>query len=76
MPILFRSIVFIALMMATTIAAAYNGPGSGVSFLAALWAVLAGFFVVLSAILFWPVRAFLRRRRERAKAAAQATSAS
>lgn len=49
--------------------AAYNGPGSGVSFLAALWSVLAGFFVVLSAILFWPVRAFLRRRRERRDAA-------
>ncbi len=60
---------FMLLALSAFPVSAYNGPGSGVSFLAALWSVLAGFFVVLSAILFWPVRAFLRRRRERRDAA-------
>jgi hypothetical protein len=58
-----RFLAFFVLAFCAPCALAYNGPGSGVSFLAALWSVLAGFFVVLSAILFWPVRALLRRRR-------------
>lgn len=61
--------VFIVLMFGAGLVSAYNGPGSGVSFLGALWSLLAGFFIVLSAILFWPVRAMLRRRRQRALAA-------
>ena len=69
MPFASRLLVLLALVLTSASAVAYNGPGSGVSFLAALWSVLAGFFVVLSAILFWPFRAYLRRRRERRSAA-------
>ncbi len=69
-----RFLAFVALAFCAPYALAYNGPGSGVSFLAALWSVLAGFFVVLSAILFWPVRALLRRRRERRNAARSQTA--
>jgi len=50
-------------------AAAYFGPGAGITMLGALGAVLAAIGVALWAILYWPVRAMLRRRRE-AKAAA------
>jgi hypothetical protein len=73
MTVLTRLIVALIVVSFTSVAQAYNGPGSGASFLAALWSVLVGFVVVLSAILFWPVRAMLRRRR--ARRAAQISNA-
>lgn len=63
MTALLRSFTLLSLFLWASTAAAYNGPGSGVSFFAALWSVLAGFVVVISAIVFWPIRALLRRRK-------------
>jgi len=46
-------------------AAAYIGPGSGISLLGGLWAVLVGIVLALGAILFWPIRYMIKRRRAR-----------
>lgn len=51
-------------------AAAYIGPGAGVSFFGSLWAILIGILISLVAILAWPVRWFWRRLRRRAQAPA------
>ena len=44
-------------------AAAYIGPGSGISLLGGIWTVLVGFVLVLGAILFWPIRYMIKRIR-------------
>ena len=44
---------------------AYVGPGLGLSALAALWAVIVAIFTALGAVLYWPIRALLRKRREK-----------
>lgn len=44
---------------------AYSGPGSGISFFSALISVLISIVVIIGAILAWPVRAWLKRRRKR-----------
>lgn len=47
---------------------AYIGPGSGISLLGGLWAVLVGIVLALAAILFWPIRYMIRRMRARKNA--------
>jgi hypothetical protein len=46
------------------VAQAYSGPGSGISFIGALISVLVSFVLVIGAILAWPFRAWLKRRRK------------
>lgn len=43
---------------------AYIGPGAGLSMLGAVWAVLAAIVFMVGGLLFWPVRAMIRRRRQ------------
>lgn len=50
-------------------AAAYVGPGPGLSLLGALWALLATLLTAVAFIVLWPLR---RRRRRKAAAAAAA----
>lgn len=47
---------------------AYVGPGAGISVLGSLLGILATILVAMGAIIFWPVRKLLKRR----KAAVQA----
>jgi hypothetical protein len=47
---------------------AYIGPGAGISVLGSLLGILATILVAMGAIIFWPLRKLLKRR----KAAAQA----
>ncbi len=42
---------------------AYFGPGAGVTMLSAIWGVLLAIGFAVFALLAWPVRALLRRRR-------------
>ncbi|MFV1966825.1 MAG: hypothetical protein ACC628_15475 [Pirellulaceae bacterium] len=42
---------------------AYVGPGAGITMLGALWGVLVAIVVALWAVLYWPLRSLLRRRR-------------
>jgi hypothetical protein len=41
----------------------YIGPGAGITMLAALWGVVVAIVLALGAVLFWPIRALLRRRK-------------
>ncbi len=53
-------------------AAAYIGPGAGITMLGALWGVIVAIALAIGAILFWPIRIlFRRRRRPAAPASAQ-----
>ena len=52
-----------ALVFAPQPAAAYIGPGAGITMLGALWGVVLAVAMALGAILFWPIRALLRKRR-------------
>ncbi|MEZ5440146.1 MAG: hypothetical protein R3F15_01535 [Lysobacterales bacterium] len=58
-------ILLVGLLLLPAVAEAYIGPGSGIGLLGSLWAWLVGIFVVLMAILFWPLRWALRRLRAR-----------
>jgi membrane protein implicated in regulation of membrane protease activity len=42
---------------------AYIGPGAGISVLGSLLSILATIVVAIGAILFWPVRKFMKRRK-------------
>jgi hypothetical protein len=45
-------------------AAAYIGPGAGITMLGALWGVIVAVALALGAVLFWPIRVLLRKRRK------------
>ena len=47
-------------------AAAYIGPGAGITMLGALWGVVVAVFLAIGAVLFWPIRILLRKRRKNA----------
>lgn len=58
------SIVIVAAVSALSAPAwAYFGPGAGITMLGALWGVLLAVLFAVGAVLFWPIRALLRRRR-------------
>ena len=58
-------------------ALAYIGPGAGISVLGSLLSILATIVVAIGAIIFWPLRKFMKRRKARREAAggAEATQA-
>jgi len=49
-------------------ALAYIGPGAGISVVGSLLSILATFFVAIGAIIFWPLRKLLKRRKARRSA--------
>lgn len=51
------------LALAAVPAQAYVGPGAGISVLGSLLGILATIVVAIGAILFWPIRKLLRRRK-------------
>lgn len=46
-------------------ALAYIGPGAGISVLGSLLSILATIFIAIGAIIFWPLRKFMKRRKAR-----------
>lgn len=48
-------------------AVAYIGPGAGISVLGSLLSILATIFVAIGAIIFWPLRKFMRRKKAQRK---------
>lgn len=54
----------LALALATTPALAYIGPGAGVTMLGALWGVVVAIALAIGAVVFWPIRALMRRGRK------------
>jgi hypothetical protein len=44
---------------------AYIGPGAGISVLGSLLGILTTIFVAIGAVLFWPLRKLIKRRKAR-----------
>ena len=42
---------------------AYVGPGAGITFLGALWAVITAIVLAIGGFLVWPIRTFIKRRK-------------
>ena len=53
------------LLIQINTAMAYVGPGAGISVLGSLLSILATIFVAIGAIIFWPLRKYLKRRKAR-----------
>ena len=53
------------LLTPVSAALAYIGPGAGISVLGSLLGILTTFFVAIGAIVFWPLRKLLKRRKAR-----------
>lgn len=60
-----RLLLVLILLVLSSAAHAYIGPGAGVSFLGSVWAVLAGIVLTVLALLIWPIRYLMRRLRRR-----------
>ena len=66
--------VVVAALGAAAPAAAYVGPGAGLSLVGAFWGLLVALFAALAFIIAWPLRRLLKRARG-TPAAAPAMSA-
>jgi hypothetical protein len=66
--ILFATICALTLGVIDT-AAAYVGPGAGLSLVGAVWGLLLAIFAALGFVMLWPLRRLLRRRRAKPTAA-------
>jgi membrane protein implicated in regulation of membrane protease activity len=51
-------------------AAAYVGPGAGLSLLGALWGLLLAVIAALGFVIMWPLRRMRKRAKEKREAAA------
>lgn len=59
-------------LLASQTAAAYVGPGAGLSLLGALWGLLLAIGAAVAFIILWPLRRYLKRRdRQNAAHAAE-----
>lgn len=55
--------IFTILFTFSSLAAAYVGPGAGLSLIGSLIAVLVAILIALGVILFWPIRFLIRKIR-------------
>lgn len=60
-------------MLLVTPSVAYIGPGAGISVLGSVLGILATIFVAIGAIVFWPIRKFLKRKKAVRGSADEAT---
>ena len=60
-----RITALLLLALIASPAAAYVGPGAGISVLGSLLGILGTIFVAIGAIIFWPLRKFMKRRKAR-----------
>jgi len=68
-----QTLVLAALLLCVSISAnAYVGPGAGISVLGSLLGILATIVLAIGAILMWPVRKMLKRKKARAAEAESA----
>lgn len=65
---MFKITTAVLLMAIATPLMAYIGPGAGISVLGSLLGILATILIAIGAIIFWPVRKFLKRRKAGASA--------
>ena len=74
-PIYSVALLAVVLLTMSSPALAYIGPGAGISVVGSLLGILATIFVAIGAILFWPLRKLLKRRKARRGASAGAAAA-
>lgn len=65
-----KLLALLLILLAPVSAFAYIGPGAGISVLGSLLGILGTIVVAIGAILFWPVRKLLKRRKAAAAAKA------
>lgn len=59
-----KIIIFVLILLITPVTIfAYVGPGVGISFLGALWAVISAIVLAIGGLLVWPIRALLHKRK-------------
>jgi membrane protein implicated in regulation of membrane protease activity len=75
MPLPLAFLLGLLLLTMASPALAYIGPGAGISVLGSLLGILATIFVAIGAILFWPLRKLLKRRKTRRDSLASMDSA-
>ncbi len=56
-------IITFLILALPTLSLAYVGPGAGITFLGALWAVITAIVLAIGGFLVWPIRAYIRRRK-------------
>jgi membrane protein implicated in regulation of membrane protease activity len=68
------TLILLALVLLTPVstALAYVGPGAGMSVLGSLLSILATIVVAIGAIIIWPLRKFMKRRKARRNSTAGA----
>jgi hypothetical protein len=59
---------FLFFLLLTAPAQAYVGPGPGLSMLSSLITLIGGIFLALFMIVFYPLRLFLKKRKQQPKA--------
>ncbi|MEX0871756.1 MAG: hypothetical protein WED00_13435 [Aquisalimonadaceae bacterium] len=59
-----RILAFFLLALAATPAAAYVGPGAGLSLMGALWGLILAVVTALVFLALWPLRRYRRRKRQ------------
>jgi membrane protein implicated in regulation of membrane protease activity len=64
--------VAVSILVIPETAAAYVGPGAGLSLLSALWALMLALFTAIIFVLAYPIRRLLRRRSTNQKASPRA----
>jgi membrane protein implicated in regulation of membrane protease activity len=71
------TILAAALTIGVTLpAAAYIGPGAGLSLLGAFWGLLVAVLAALGFVIMWPIRRLLRRNQAKQTARAQSEAPS
>ncbi len=60
-----KTLLIVLLVLISSPVSAYVGPGAGISVLGSLLGILATIFVAIGAILFWPIRKLMRRKKKR-----------
>ncbi len=72
---MFRLILTLILATASSAAFAYVGPGAGISVLGSLLGILATIVIAIGAIIMWPLRKALKKRKAAAQGDTEAIEA-
>ena len=65
-----KLLVIFLFTLSSSSVVAYIGPGAGISVLGSLLGILGTIVVAIGAILFWPIRKMMKRRKAASEAAA------